>query len=91
MKKNDVAEEIMKAVGLESKKQSVAVVEAFWDVVVKALSRGEEVKFPGFGVFRVADRAAREGINPKTGEKIHIAASKKAKFRVGKLLKEAVK
>ena len=54
------------------------------------MSRGEEVAITGFGTFRVAKRAARMGINPKTGEKIHIAASVKPKFRAGKMLKEAV-
>jgi DNA-binding protein HU-beta len=48
------------------------------------------VAITGFGTFKVADRKARMGVNPKTGEKIQIAASKKPKFRAGKLLKEAV-
>ncbi len=91
MKKAEFAEALMTACAFETKKQSLEVVEAFLDLVVKALGRGEEVAFPGFGTFRVADRAARMGVNPKTGEKIQIAASKKPKFRAGKLLKEAVK
>lgn len=91
MKKAEFAEALMSACGLETKKRSVEVVEAFLDLVVKALSRGDEVAFPGFGTFRVVKRAARMGVNPKTGEKIQIAASTKPKFRAGKLLKEAVK
>jgi DNA-binding protein HU-beta len=58
---------------------------------MKTMSRGEEVAITGFGTFKVAKRAAREGRNPATGEKIHIAASVKPKFRAGKVLKEAVK
>lgn len=81
----------MQALGLETKKKGVETVDALVDIVVKALSRGEEVSIPGFGVWRVVKRAARMGVNPKTGEKIQIAASTKPKFRVGKMLKEAVK
>ncbi len=81
----------MKAAGIETKKQSEQVVEALFDTITKSLSRGEEVAITGFGTFRVVKRAARMGVNPKTGEKIQIAASIKPKFRAGKLLKEAVK
>jgi DNA-binding protein HU-beta len=91
MKKSDLVEAIMKAAGIETKKQSVQVVEALFDTITKTLSRGEEVAITGFGTFRVVKRAARMGVNPKTGEKIQIAASIKPKFRAGKLLKEAVK
>jgi len=55
------------------------------------LGSGEEVAITGFGTFRVARSAARMGVNPKTGEKIQIAASTRPKFRAGKVLKEAVK
>lgn len=81
----------MKAAGLETKKQAQQAVEAIFDTILKTLSQGEEVNITGFGAFRVVKRAARMGINPKTGEKIQIAASVKPKFRAGKLLKEAVK
>ena len=81
----------MQAVGLESKKKSIEAVDAFLDIILKELSKGGEVAFPGFGVFRVVKRAARMGVNPKTGEKIQIAASTKPKFRAGKLFKDAVK
>jgi len=81
----------MKATGIEVKKQGAAVVEAVFDTITKTLSKGEEVAITGFGTFRVVKRAARMGVNPKTGEKIQIAASIKPKFRAGKVLKEAVK
>ncbi len=80
----------MKAANIDTKKQAEMAVEAVFDTIVKTMSRGEEVAITGFGTFRVAKRAARMGINPKTGEKIHIAASVKPKFRAGKMLKEAV-
>ena len=90
MKKDGIVEAVMKAANIETKKQSVQAVDAVFDTIVKTLGRGEEVGITGFGTFRVAKRAARMGVNPKTGEKIQIAASTKPKFRAGKLLKEAV-
>ncbi|MCL4391868.1 HU family DNA-binding protein [Patescibacteria group bacterium] len=91
MKKDGLVEAVIKAANTETKKQAQEAVEAVFDAIVKSLSRGEEVAIAGFGTFRVAKRAARMGVNPKTGEKIQIAASTKPKFRAGKLLKEAVK
>lgn len=91
MKKAEFAAALMEACGFETKKKAAEVLESFLDLITKALGRGEDVAFPGFGTFRVAKRAARMGVNPKTGEKIQIAASTKPKFRAGKLLKEAVK
>jgi len=86
-----LVEAVIKAAGTETKKQAQQAVEAVFDTITKSLSRGEEVAIAGFGVFRVVKSAARMGVNPKTGEKIQIAASIKPKFRASKLLKEAVK
>lgn len=80
----------MKAAGMETKAAAQRAVEAVIDTIQKTMARGEDVAITGFGTFRVAKRAAREGRNPKTGEKIQIAASVKPKFRAGKSLKEAV-
>ncbi len=91
MNKAEFVEAIMKATGIEVKKQAAEIVEAVFDTITKTLARGEEVAITGFGSFKVAKRAARMGVNPKTGEKIQIAASIKPKFRAGKMLKEAVK
>jgi DNA-binding protein HU-beta len=91
MKKLGLVEAVMKVASIETKKQAVAVVEAVFDTIVKTLSRGEEVAITGFGTFRVYKRAAREGRNPMTGEKIQMKASVKPKFRAGKGLKDAVK
>ena len=90
MKKTELAEALMTACGLESKKKGVEVVDAIFDIITKAMVAGDDVKIPGFGNFKVAKRAARMGVNPKTGEKIQIKASIKPKFRAGKVLKEAV-
>ena len=81
----------MKAAGIEVKKQAVAAVDAVFDTIASTMARGEEVAVAGFGTFKVAKRAARQGINPRTGEKIQIAAAVKPKFRASKALKEAVK
>lgn len=91
MKKPELVEAVMKEAAIEVKKQAVQAVEAVFNTITQALSRGEEVAMPGFGTFKVAKRAARQGVNPKTGEKIQIAASIKPKFRAAKALKEAVK
>lgn len=91
MNKVALTDAVMKAAGMEVKKQATAAVEAVFDTITKTLARGEEVAIAGFGTFRTAKRAARMGVNPKTGEKIQIAASTKPKFRAGKVLKEAVK
>jgi DNA-binding protein HU-beta len=74
-----------------SKKDAEAVLQAFLDVVTKTLSKGEDVTLAGFGSFSVTQRQAREGVNPRTLEKIKIAATKTPKFKAGKKLKEAVK
>ncbi len=91
MNKAELVEKVMEAAGIEVKKQAAAAVEGVFDTITKALSRGDDVAIAGFGTFKVVKRAARAGINPKTGEKIQIAASIKPKFRAGKVLKEAVK
>lgn len=90
MKKDGVVDAVMSAAGIETKKQAGMAVDAVFDTIVKTLGRGEEVAISGFGTFRTVKRAARMGVNPKTGEKIQIKASTKPKFRAGKVLKEAV-
>jgi len=91
MKKDGLVEAVMSVAGLETKKQAQEVVDALFDTIVRTLAKGEEVNVTGFGAFRVVKRAARMGVNPKTGEKIQIAASIKPKFKAGKVFKEAVK
>ena len=73
-----------------SKKDTEAVLKAFTDVVAEELKKGEKVQVVGFGTFEVAERAAREGRNPHTGEPMPIAASKAPKFKAGKALKDAL-
>lgn len=91
MTKEGLVEAVMKTAELETKVQAHRVVEAVFDIITKTMGRGEDVAITGFGTFRVAKRAARQGRNPKTGATIQIAAATKPKFRAGKVLKEAVK
>ena len=73
-----------------SKADATSATEAVFDAITKALKDGDTIQMIGFGSFSVSDRAAREGRNPSTGETIQITASKQAKFKAGKALKEAV-
>jgi len=90
MRKAELAEAIQSAAGLDSKSQAEAAVDAVLDTITKSLSRGEEVALTGFGTFKVTRRSARTGVNPRTGEKIQIAAKTVPKFSAGKSLKDAV-
>ena len=67
-----------------SKKDAEKALKAFTDVVAEELKKGEKVQLVGFGTFEVAEREAREGRNPRTGETMTIAASKSPKFKAGK-------
>ena len=72
------------------KKDAEAAVNALTDVIAEALKAGDKVQLVGFGTFEVKARAARDGRNPKTGEKITIAASNHPTFAAGKALKDSV-
>jgi DNA-binding protein HU-beta len=76
---------------LGSKKAAGDAVDAVLDAITDTLSSGGEVSFTGFGKFHVAERGAREGVHPRTGEPIQIAASKVPRFTAGSGLKKAVK
>jgi DNA-binding protein HU-beta len=65
-------------------------VNAFLETVSETLKAGDKIIFTGFGSFEVTERSARQGRNPKTGEKMQINASKAPKFKAGKGLKDAV-
>lgn len=90
MTKDELIDSVATKVNI-SKKEAGEVLDAILEGITKALMKEDKVVLTGFGVFRVMARAARQGVNPKTGEKIQIAASKSPKFKAGKALKEAVK
>ncbi len=66
------------------------IVNGVFDNMVSAMKNGDKVNISGFGTFSVSLRKARTGRNPKTGEAIQIAASRAAKFKAGKSLKESL-
>jgi len=86
--------ELIKAVATKtgfSQKDITEVVDVILGTISDTLVDGNEVNIAGFGKFLVQERAAREGVNPRTGEALHIEASKTPKFKPGKALKDAVK
>jgi DNA-binding protein HU-beta len=74
-----------------SKKAAADAVETILDGISNTLSRGGEVNFTGFGKFSVAERGPRQGVNPRTGERITIAGGRVPKFSAGAGLKSKVK
>ena len=89
MKKADLVEAIAKQTGL-TKADANRALEATFEVITKALKKGERVPVAGFGTFNVSKRKAREGRNPQTGATVKIPARKAVSFKAGTALKEAV-
>jgi DNA-binding protein HU-beta len=73
-----------------SRKQVDEIINSLVDTVVKSVKKGENVKIPGLGIFRLRKMKARMGRNPQTGEPIKIPARKKVGFSVAKTFKETV-
>ena len=74
-----------------TRQDAARAVDAVLATVEDVLRRGSEVALSGFGKFHVGERGAREGVNPRTGERIQIAASRVPRFTAGSGLKNAVK
>jgi DNA-binding protein HU-beta len=89
MNKADIVDEVSRV--LKTKKDAQMAVDCVLWSITKTLEKGGSVSLVRFGTFKVAERKARKGRNPQTGEEINIAASKVPKFVSGKALKEAVK
>ncbi len=89
MNKAELIEHVAKEADL-TKADAQKAVEAVFAGIKGTLQKGGDARFVGFGTFSVAKRAATTGRNPRTGEPIKIPASKNAKFKAGKDLKEAV-
>jgi len=88
MNKGDLVKEVVKVVN--TKKEAKAAVDCVFSTITKALKKRDKVTLAGFGTFKVAQRKARKGRNPQTGEEIKIKAKKVPKFVAGKGLKDAV-
>jgi DNA-binding protein HU-beta len=87
MNKNELAQQVASNSGVDTGAAKKAV-DAVFETIANELQGGGEVAIAGFGKFSVSDRAARQGVNPATGEKIQIAASKAAKFSAASGLKQ---
>lgn len=90
MNKTEMIAAIAEKSGL-SKADAARALDATVETVTQAMAAGDTVSLIGFGTFKVSERAARQGRNPKTGDTITIAAAKLPKFTPGKALKDAVK
>ena len=90
MTKAEVVDQVAAEADL-SKSDAGEAVDAVLKVIEDALARGGEVNFTGFGKFTVAERGARQGVNPQTGERIEISASRVPRFSAGSALKKSVK
>jgi DNA-binding protein HU-beta len=90
MNKNELVAAVAQSTN-NSKADVAKAVDVVFDAISGSLRNGDTVRVAGFGNFSVADRAACQGRNPRTGEPLQIAASNQPKFKAGKALKEAVK
>ena len=89
MKKSDIASHVASDASL-SRAAADAAVNAVFTAITDALAKGETVTITGFGTFSTRARPARQGRNPRTGERIAIAASTAPTFKPGKTLRDAV-
>lgn len=89
MNTSDLAEKIAAAHGL-TKSNAKSVVESVLKAITEAAAGGAEVSLAGFGKFKVQDRPAREGRNPRNGETMQLAASKKLAFVAAKAVKDTL-
>ncbi len=90
MTKQDFVDAVADRAGI-SKREAGVAVDAVLDAITDALKKGDSVTFTGFGKFSTSARAARMGVNPRTGEKVQIAATTVPKFTAGSALKASVK
>jgi DNA-binding protein HU-beta len=90
MTKADLISIIQSKAGLDTKAAAGKALDATLEALGEALANGEAITLVGFGTFKVSERAARTGRNPRTGQEIQIPAAKTVKFSPGKRLKDAV-
>jgi integration host factor subunit beta len=89
MTKADLVEEVAKVTEL-TRKDSEVIVDTLFESVIKALRTGDKLEVRGFGSFRVRQRNARVGRNPKTGEKVEVPAKRVPYFKPSKELKDLI-
>ncbi|HXE98848.1 MAG TPA: HU family DNA-binding protein [Solirubrobacterales bacterium] len=91
MTKAEFVDRLARDTRVGSKKQAADAVEAVLDGITDSLRSGDDVNFTGFGKFSVAERSPRQGVNPRTGERITIAGGRVPRFSAGAGLKAKVK
>ena len=91
MTKAELIDKIAEVEGVPTKKAAGEAVEGVFAALKNCLEQGDSFTFQGFGTFKVQPYAARTGVNPRTGEKVQIAAGKKPKFTASKALKDAIR
>ena len=89
MKKTEFVDAVAEKAGI-TKTEAAKNVNAVLDVITEALAKGDSVVLTGFGTFKVRETKARNGVNPRTKEKIKIPATKRPSFSAGAVLKKAV-
>ena len=89
MTKAELVEDVARSSDL-SKKDAEVIVQTVLDSIIESLKTGDKVELRGFGSFRLRERAARQGRNPKTGERVYVPAKKVPYFKPGKELKELI-
>ena len=90
MNKEILVKTVAECIDGATKKDIAVVVDEVFNIIKNTLASGEKVAIAGFGTFEVTERAARECKNPRTGEPVHVEASKAPKFKAGKAFKDAV-
>lgn len=89
MNKAELVADVAERIG-EPKMKAEEAVNAVFDALIAALKRGDEVRLPAFGVFAVSQTKERKARNPQTNEEVIVPAGKRARFRPGKALKDAL-
>jgi integration host factor subunit beta len=90
MTKSDLVQTLSEKISTLTKKECEVIVDTVFQNMRAALHRGEKIEIRGFGSFTVRVRRAKEGRNPKTGEKVSIPQKRIPFFKVGKELRELV-
>jgi len=89
MKKDDLVTFVSEKANI-TRKAAGETINAVLEGIASSLEQGDSISLIGFGSFKIVQRSAREGRNPRTGEKLQISASKAVKFTAGKALKQRV-
>ena len=91
MNKTELIAKVQENIDIEvSKKDLITILDGIIETIKTNVASGEKIALAGFGTFEAVERAARECKNPRTGEPVHVEASKSPKFKAGKAFKDAV-